>query len=245
MLDKSYFWNGILENGEVQIFTQNASKFLNSEKITENDEWIIRDYRTWYEKNFTQEEIKLIQKALRVKNDGIIGRKTLQVIFSYGLDTRTTSTWLLTRWILQNFAKNFQNITQKSYNNTANLAKDIHYYKVNTPILNENYLRKQIDINLVKNISAPTPQELISILQNQNLKNIQWNAYIYAIQSGLSMLGYMENMKYIDGIFGSNTRADLQEFQKAYQEKFQISKKNFWKIDNVSINTLQQVLKSL
>lgn len=50
MLDKSYFWNGILENGEVQIFTQNTSKFLNSEKITENDEWIIRDYRVWYEK---------------------------------------------------------------------------------------------------------------------------------------------------------------------------------------------------
>lgn len=41
------------------------------------------------------------------------------------------------------------------------------------------------------------------------------------------MLGYMENMKYIDGIFGANTRADLQKFQKSYQEKFQISEKNF------------------
>lgn len=196
-------------------------------------------------KNFTQEEIKLIQKALRIKDDGIVGRKTLQAIFSYGLDTRLISNGLLTRWILQNFAKNFQNITQKSHNNTTNLAKDIYYHKLNTPILNENYLRKQIDTNLVKNISAPTPQELISILQNQNLKNIQWNAYIYAIQSGLSMLGYMENMKYIDGIFGSNTRADLKEFQKAYRDKFQISEKNFWKIDPISMETLQQVLKSL
>lgn len=83
MKNSPNFGDGILENRETRIFSENISKFFNKEKITENDEGILRDYRAWYEKNFSRDEIKTIQKALRVKDDGIVGHNTLKAIFSY------------------------------------------------------------------------------------------------------------------------------------------------------------------
>lgn len=75
------FWDNFLNNAEVDHVSKEYQK---NKKIPILTTDMIKDYQNWYNKKYSKDDIKLLQKALWLKNaDGIVWKWTLEAIFNY------------------------------------------------------------------------------------------------------------------------------------------------------------------
>lgn len=88
-------------------------------------------------------------------------------------------------------------------------------------------------------MAHPTRAELITLLENTDIRQEEGNALVYAIQSALSLLGYGEDLGNIDGYIGKRTQKALKNFQA----QLNISASEMGKIGSPTLDGLVVALK--
>lgn len=84
------YWDWFLSQSEAN----------NTKNLKTIDEKVVKDYQNWY-RNYSKEEIKLIQKSIWIKNqDWIIWKNTLEAIFIWQKSMNLKENWLIDKSFL-------------------------------------------------------------------------------------------------------------------------------------------------